>query len=416
MLLTLGTLDPRRVVDVAKGRRKNLDGSPLAERVRAFHSYETWLGGFVDSGALVRRLEASDGAAKLLRELGLDGIESLTFHAGFEGKYLRGTVVMDVPRERHGLLYALVAGDEIEPGKLPPLPPDVTAVTAVALDADALWKSVLNVVDASAADGSVGESGTSPARSEVADFERAAGLSLGPDLLEKLGSPLVVYNSPGQGPLLLGTAAAIPVRGGEATLAVVSQVFRTSGALTGTEVSLAEHAPHGGAMHVLRFGGSNELPYWSHGTDGEWLVLAMIPQTVSAALARTAGRLAAWAPPDEATRIVREARGGDSRLVMLRVVDPRPPLRVALAVLPVAVGGLATQYPPLRDAVRLVPNTQAVTEPLTHNVSAVFDDGDALRYEAYATVPLPPGAEWLDSMAPLFGLPLAQFYFLFMAQ
>ena len=90
--------------------------------------------------------------------------------------------------------------------------------------------------------------------------------------------------------------------------------------------------------------------------------------------------------------LAKKAAGPKSRLVSMHVADPRPSVEVTLAILPCILH--FTQAFNRRDDNELfdvskVPNAQAVTQWLLPNVTVMYDDGSALRWESHDSLNVP---------------------------
>ncbi len=140
-VLTLGSDKPEDLLKRKLG--PPLDANPLFKRLKSFDKFETSARAFVDVGSLTR-IAASRGKEfdKLIKDMGLDGLQSLVFYSGFDGEAARELVEWDMPGPRKGLL-TLLNGKPFTLADVPPLPPDVISWSMTNFDSGAFYDTAL---------------------------------------------------------------------------------------------------------------------------------------------------------------------------------------------------------------------------------------------------------------------------------
>ena len=74
----------------------------------------------------------------------------------------------------------------------------------------------------------------------------------------------------------------------------------------------------------------------------------------------------------------------------ISVSDPRPAVQQLLSITPLIVAAIRSAGADIGDFdISLIPNSQAVAERLSENVTVTVDDGDGVRIEGYSTLPFP---------------------------
>jgi hypothetical protein len=415
VVFTLGSEPVDRSLDVIDGKRPNLAGTALFKSVAAFKRYETFLRGYVDLAAIVEllhqpaqtgnKLEMLKEAATrrlVLAQLGLGGLKSLTFHCGFDRQFQRRTAVVQVaePTERKGLLRLVSAPVDFPPDQLPPLPPDAASVSVRHVD----WVTVHDVLQQTGkmlALRKVLREGD-PLTRALSDPAAALGFDVRAELLAALDPTTVFYHAHSEGPFFLGYAMAIRVKDAgkvqksmDRLAALLRQLLRDNPGLRwgldGREAGFQRHVYRGAELHTL----SAALLAPTFTVHKGWLVIGFYPQAVKAYVLRAEGKLAVWKAPALVKETLAAAGSGSkdkSRLAAVTVTDPRPTLERVLALAPAVVRALGSFGGPgdgQEFDVTKLPSAQSVTAPLFPNVTAFFDDGDALRWESHVSLDVP---------------------------
>src|SRR5262249_27865090 len=162
-----------------------------------FKDFDTAARGYIDIAALTKMgAGLHKEAATLIKELGLDGLQSIRFYSGFEGEAERSLTEIDLSGGRKGVL-SLLGGKPFTFHDAPPLPPDVISWSMATFDFgnayDVVLKSIETVVKLASPD----DVGKVRGFAKIADG--AIGVDIRKDLLGALGDRMVSYNSPAEG-------------------------------------------------------------------------------------------------------------------------------------------------------------------------------------------------------------------------
>ncbi len=411
VVLVIGMQPVRRTLARIDEGRPNLTGTPLYRKSAGAVRYETYCRGYLDVPRLLEMIPvAVEGDSKVtqflnrlvvqmvVEQLGLDGLTGLSWNWGFEGEYQRGTTVLHVtPRaSRHGLLKLVSAPATLDLKSLPSLPPDVSSVSVHHIEWGTWFDGIRDLYRLAQIGQRLEEGKNLFSRCKDLDAEvrDVLGFDLRKELLEGLAPTVVAYQAGSEGPFSLGNVLAIQVKDARRVERALEKLPRILQQQAGApEARLLRHTYLGVAYHVLQVKGLPVAPsFVLH--DG-WLMMALYPQPVKAAIWRTRHPGAAWQVPAVTTQaITRGLQAGKpgSKLAYLTVTDSRPFLDFLLPLVPVGAQVLAGSVD-AGEAINLdvsaLPPTKAVLELLTPNVTACFDDGDALRWESHSTLELP---------------------------
>ncbi len=404
LVICFGTGTPDQIVErvVSRGEH-NLIGNPILKRLAEFKEYETLSHGFVDIERIigfVAKQPDGDKVQKIVAALGLGNVRQLTWYDGYEGRHQRSTFEILMPGERKGLLRMLAGRADFSVADLLPLPPDATSVHASNLSLGGFYEgfreAMLNVAPI------LGEDAAKQVR-EFDDAQREVSKQLGidiqKDLLDSLGTTMVGYSAPSEGPISLGAGLAIQVVKPDKLGPALDNLGRALLSQAGGKAQIKRHTYHGVELRTLvssRGGDFTEIaptfgPFTpTYAIHKGWLVMALNPQTVEGYIMRTEGKYEMWKPSPLFTEVLEHAkqRSPQARLVAISESDPRPTMRFLLSLAPL-FGGIAANQAPEKFDNSMIPNTQAVVAPLYPNVSIMTDDGQSLRVDCYKSAPFP---------------------------
>ncbi len=401
VVLTMGTEKPESLVELAAGKRPNLTSAPLFQSTAGFKRYETVARGFVDLERAVKmaRSTAKEGT-QIADGLGLEGLKSLVLHFGFEGRYDRSTIVLNLSKERlgdrKGLLRLAAAPENFELSALPPFPPDATSVTAMHLDLGALYDVVRDAVVV-VADAVVPEE-SKQLKDAIQLIEGGLGINWRKDLLGSLGSTLVFYNAPSEGPFSLGTAALVKVKDAKKLQETIDALVKRIASETKTDVSLRRRTYRGVEMYTLQVAEEGFAFMPTYAIHNDWLVLGFYPQVVQGYVLRASGKYGQWKPPPLLEEMLAAAKKSGAKVTSISVADPRPTINQLFSVAPL-IASLVNSFAPNSFDVFMLPNSQSITEHLFPNVTISVDEGTSLRMESYASLSLPFELTGLDTYA-----------------
>ena len=399
MVVTIGTEDVEHTRKLAQGKRPNLTTNAVYKKLAAFKRYETFERGFFDLERVGAIADKTFPPAKVvIDQLGLRGLHSVSFQVGFQGQHLRTTFELEMPGKREGLLRLLAPAEKVDMKDLPGFAPDAISVAVSRFDLAIIYDTILDTIRFGL--GTFNPRDLPEFERELKSLEKVLGIDLRTDLFAHLGSQIFVYNSPSEGPLGLGLAAGIQVKNPEKLAASLETLIASLTATTGVDIHLNTKEYRGVPVNMVQVSerGFPFVPsYTIH--DG-WLVVGLFPQTVQGYIYRSSGKTDVWKPPAIAERVLDEI-GRDfpeAKITGISVSDPRPTMRSLLSISPILVktitgfSGAGANFD-----VSLIPNAQTVTDPLTHNVSVVVDDGKSVRFEGYSSLPLPFQVTGLES-------------------
>ncbi len=394
MVIVLGTESPQRTIDLAAGKLPNLTGSEAFRNASATAGYPEYLHLFVDTQRIASVVtEVMPPAALMIEQLGLAGLQGVSLHVGFEGRSQRSTLVVFAPGRRRGLLQLLSADDSIDMEELPPLPPDVAFATATNVDWNRAYEAAISAIETII---QISDPEELPEfRGGLRTLEASLGIDLHGDLFDTLDSTAVFYNSPSEGPLSLGMGAMIRVRDPQKLQETLRKLVGAIGQASGEPVQLRQREYHGVTLNMVEVGGDEFplLPTWV--IHRGWLVAGMFPQTVQGYVYRARPDRRVWKTPPELEAMLRSHQQRDPRadLTGISVNDPVATVRQLASIAPLITRIVVMNSGDKGDSDRfdlsLIPPTQALTEPLTPNVTLTLDNGQTIRYESYASLPLP---------------------------
>lgn len=391
----------------------NLTRSPLFQRVAAFHEYEVHLRGFVDMAQIAAVAKASsddEDFVKLFDRLGLSHVRHVAWHTGFAGRYHRHTIEASAPGERQGALKSLTDRAE-NPGALvadlalnglPPLPADVQWVRAIDVPPAGLYAGVREIVGSLAAYAGDGiEDETRQFEEDASSLAQSLQIDLQRDLLDALGSTVVVYAAPSEGPLSLGAGLAIRVKDAVKLRHALDALGDGVSNHSGGQIQLRRVDYRGATLQMLsQANGSDVTPLFTptFAIHHDWLVLGLTPQTVQGHVLRGQGEIPAWQPSPLLAEAIAHAksRSPQSRIVSIGQRDPRPMLEFLFATAPVALGYFFESELSSADFdVSKIPHSQTVVKSLEPGVSIVTDDGETIRLDGFESAPFPFDGNWL---------------------
>ncbi len=398
-VLTLGTDNPEVVVkSTTTGKHARLSGTPLFKRLQSFDKFETAARAFIDAAAFVK-LGGRRGpeVRRLLDDLGLDGLKSLVFYSGYDGKAQRDLVEWDMPGPRKGLL-TLLGGKSFRLADVPPLPPDAVSWSTTNFDTAALYDTLLQAVENVVR--LVSPDDVPKVKGFTQEADKLLGIDLRKDLLGTLGDRLAQYSSPGEGPLALGQTFLLRVKDADKLQGALEQAIEGLAQAAEVKVQIKKRKYQGVEMRLVQVRQQGFIFVPTYAIVDGWLAVSLFPQPIEGFIARTKGTLPAWKPSPDIEEALRQMPG---EFISISWNDPRPSVTQLLSIAPLVGGAVASFAPQVDFDVSTVPNAQEVTRHLFPNVSVTTDDGKTLRSETRSSLSLPFDVAGLDTYA-IFGL------------
>ncbi len=329
-------------------------------------------------------LAAEATVTDLIRRLGLQQVDSLTWQTGYQRKHLvtRTTVATNGPRTGLMKLYdhTLVSLND-----LPPLPAGVTSFHIRSLDLHAAYGEVLSTIDRLVL--MLPESNRAQwIKAKRATIESGV-LDVRSKVFKPLGNVVCTFNDTRQELLGWGrSTVAVSVNDPKALEAGLDQWMDQVNNDAADIGEIVKHMRHGCPFYI---GTSDSLPLTPGITicDG-WMVIGWQPQTVETFILRSQGKLPVWdagSLGDEARKRVFD------RFTALSWSDPRGSLRLWMSVAPWAVdylrhtvlqeNGAGVEWSPKVSA-RDIPPVEVVLKPLFPNIT--ITNVDAFRVQSTA--------------------------------
>lgn len=390
VVFTVGAQAPARVIDVALKKRLNITENSHYQSLAGFKSYETIMRGFVELERPLLVLQTigfvSQPIGKVIRTLGVQNLKSASLQFGFEGRHLRSTLALKVPGARTGIFDMSPQATPLEIDRLPALPPDAGGMVVMQLSAANVYDLGLSIFDIFA-DPKDKESNP---RLLLDEFNQRMGVDLRKDLLDSLGSTVVLYNASSEGPISMGFGTAIKIKDVPKLKAALDSLFRSLPFVLGEDISVKKETYHGVDLYMVRYVQEGFFFVPTYAIHDDWLVIGLFPQTVQGYILRATGKYSTWKPTPllhEALSAVRKA-SPKARITAITYSDPRPAVQQLCAVGPL-IGGLIDSFSRGSFDVKKIPNAQTITEPLYPNIGILVDDGESIRFERYASLSVP---------------------------
>jgi hypothetical protein len=388
LVISAGTEKPDHVIGLIDGKGNNLTANALFKNVAGFDRYETAMRGFIDLEKVIAMVKAKiPPAAAIIQELGLDGLKSVTIHSGFEGKYDRSTIALNLGSERKGLLRLMKAAGSVDVAQLPPIAPDATGVTAMEFDCAAFYDVALQTLESVMK--LVAPDELPKLQEGLKTVNEALGVNLRDDLLGSLGSSALMYNSPSEGIFSLGNAYLVKVKDKKKLQSTLEKICKAGSQHAGVDIAFKQHKFHDAELYVLNVAQPGFIFAPTYTIYKDWMVVGLYPQVVQGFLLRTSGQYPVWKPSATLEKALADAKKTPgAKITSVSESDPRPTVKLLLSLAPLGAGALNSFVPGGFD-VTMIPNAHAVCKPLFPNATLMLDDGNALRVETYASLSVP---------------------------
>ena len=397
VVLTIGTEDVAHTLALVQGKRPDLSANERFQQIASFKGYETWFRGYVDIGGARKIAEKlyPPGIAPLIEKLGLNDLAGLSFHSGFEGRYLRETVLLETSGERKGLLRIFNTPQAISPDQLPSMPADVTSFYATRIDWGTTFQALLEGFKDVAKVVSPGSEDVLPADliKEIENTQRS------------FGSGVVLFNAGSQGPLSLGYTLALEVKDPEKLKTSIQASLRKAAAEAGAEYDTQTRKYRGVELYIIQ-PRERAFPFTpTYAVHNGWFVAALNPQPVQAYIMRTTGKdFTSWKPPEVVGQGIDAAlAGGGRKTTALSFGDPRPSVELVFNWAPILAGYARFFGATQSFDVSRVPNTRSINDLIGPRVTVAVDDGRTLRWERTSTFPLEMSFVEMYGLLAVFG-------------
>jgi hypothetical protein len=383
---------------------ERLTSNPLYKRVSEFKTFRTSARAFINIGPFVQLgSKHSKEAAKLISDLGVDGIKSVVFYSGFEGKAERGLIEVDIPGPRKGAL-ALFKGKPFRLEDLPAIPPDAVSWTMTNLDVGVIYDVVLRTAENVA--GMVGPDEVKNVREFYKQVNDVLGVDLRKDLLGSLGDRFATYSTPSEGPLTLGTTFLFKVKNEEKLEESLEGAIRGLSKAANADVRIRKRTYKGAVLREVQIR-ERGFPFRpTYAIYKGWLAVSFFPQPIQGWVSRTKGDMKSWKPTPEVAETFKSL---PRDAISISYSDPRPALKQLLSIAPMIAALIDSQNQDIDLDVGSIPNAQELTRHLFPNVSVATDDGKTVRLESRASLSLPLDLGGIDTYGLLIFFSIARF-------
>ena len=387
-VVVIGTDEPSAHAKAIDANETGLGQSALFRQVAGFKEFKIWSRGYLDVDGLAKMgSEYSPEVSRLIEDLGLKSMKSITFVSGFDGLAERSVTEVDIPGPRKGLL-ALASNKKITLANMPPLPDDVTGFSASNFSVGSIYDAGIQTVEAVVRMFAPDQADN--IKEGIKQFEGILGVKLGDDLFGSFDNMMVTYNSPSEGPLGLGSVYLFKVKDEKKLRESLGSLLKAIPNVPGLNAEIKQRTYQGVEISELHLNNPGNFNIPCFAIHKGWFVFASYPQSIYGYVLRTKGDLPTWKADAKLTA----ALGAfPKEFTGISVTDPRPTVRLVLSVLPplITLGNGLTQFAPgLRPFdVGLIPHAQAATRHLFPNITVTTDDGKKIRAETRASLALP---------------------------
>jgi hypothetical protein len=390
-VLCLGTEEPAAYACKIDAGKTGIGALALYRKVRNFKEFTNAARGYVDIASLAKLVgQLSPEADRLVDELGLKDIASLTYVSGFDGPAQRAVIELETQGQRRGLM-SLGSNKTLRLQDLPALPNNASRVTAGTMEIGKSYDVVLQLVLG-------GVKLFAPAQEDtvkegIKTVEALLGVDLKKDVFDQFGQIYVSYSSPSEGPLGLGGLIALQVKDGKKLVEALERMTKAAGFVPGLELAWKRQDYKGGEVLqlYLKFNDKSSL-IGSFGLYRGWFCYAQFPQSIKGFIMRAEGELPTWRPDAGLQKVL--ARFPE-RFTAISISDPRPTVEGLLSLAPFVLNianSIIVQAIPGTQPfdIALIPHAQEMTQHLFQNVTVTTDNGRVVRRELRASLTLFP--------------------------
>ncbi len=333
-------------------------------------------------------------AFKVVNTLGLDRLNYYASVSGLEGTGAVSRSQLAMEGKPRGI-FALADTGPLKQADLTAVPKDATLALVAKFDAEVALKRLIELI------GQFDARSQQQFKDELAAVEKQLGFQISEDVLQSLGDTWCLYNSPGEGGLVVSGLTAVVqvtdrerlIKAHDKLLASIRTVnaeltrLQADGSNRGVRpsgVTIADFKFAGHTVYFLNFIGDRApfAPAWCV-TDKE-LIVSLFPQMIKARLSRgdRAGTLADL--PE-----IAQCFAGKEQPSAVFYQETRTVFRLVYPVLHIFAAMIANELQAQRVDIdiSLLPSMAAIEPHLQPGVSAVYLTANGFRWEARRTLP-----------------------------
>lgn len=182
--------------------------------------------------------------------------------------------------------------------ELPPLPWDATSVCATDLDAAGGFRALMKMLDAALEFAPKSE--RDDAYAVLDQLDEQLGFQIEEDLLAPLGDLACLYLDPDGGSYGIGFGIAIKLSDAERFIETMDKIYNRLTASNDTPMVLLQTEKLDRPFYMSEFYiDEGSVQFGALGIDENWVVIGLMPQTVTAFFHRLDGSIVPWEPTEE---------------------------------------------------------------------------------------------------------------------
>jgi len=395
--------------DAIVGRMNNVPPSWLTAARRQIPMERPGNFLYVNTGQIMRQFGPLGGeeVTNVLKALGVDNVESIVSVTGLEGDACVTKTLVAVDGQLKGIL-SLAGAEALTAEDLAVIPRDATIAAAVRFDLAKGFSELLDIV------GNIEPQGRTEMINGLAEIRGATGLDLRADVFDAVGDVWRVYNSPGEGGLIItGLTAVTSLRDRDRLVAanakLVELVAKENAGMFDEDtpryrrrgVTIRDFSFADEKVFFLNIVGETVpfAPAWCI-TDDE-LIVALFPQNVKSYLLRKA-RGQAGDSLAEVPEVARALASGST--IGLSYQNSPEMFEWAYPLLQIGVQMLCgeMQRQGVKVDISILPSAPSIARHLRPGFSMVKRTDAGILLESHQTVPVSAGALTVPMMGFFF--------------
>ena len=324
----------------------------------------------------------------VLKTLGVHNLDAVAYQYGYKGKSLWSETAIEIDGPRTGLL-ALCDQKPMTLEDLPPLPANTNGFKAVRLDSSKTWDSLTQIARDGIAYGP--PQAAAQAEAMLDSLPQVLGFDPKADLFDALGDVACVFADPDQGFLGTGTGLMVKVEDADKLRSTINKLLQRGEQASRGQFKVHRADKHGREQLLFEFAGRAQ--FGSLTIDDDWMIVALMPQSVEAALLRIDGKLDSWKPTPAQTEAFAALPKSFSSVT---VGDPRVSWHALIKLAPVILSAgqvalkeerIIPQDVELPITVADLPPAELVARPLFPNVTVTTSDNRGIHITSRQSLP-----------------------------